>query len=100
GSKRLFQCAADLLGNRSLDTHPFDEEVVSLVLLDGVLGGKAMKGVVPDSVGNQLITRREPKVGCVDGELTWIHVILSPVEPLASNRCSWARQRSLPSSPD
>src|SRR5262245_37924899 len=36
-SERLFQCASDLLGNRSLDTHAFDEEVVPLVLLDRVL---------------------------------------------------------------
>src|SRR5437762_9281696 len=28
--KRLFQCAADLLGNGALDAHAFDEKVVSL----------------------------------------------------------------------
>src|SRR2546423_12525811 len=34
--KRLLQCAADLLGDGPLNAHAFDEEIVSLILLDGV----------------------------------------------------------------
>src|SRR5207249_1651232 len=57
--KRLLQCAANLLGDGPLDAHAFDEKVVSLVLLDRVLGCKTMKMVVPDSAGNQLVPRGE-----------------------------------------
>src|SRR5438309_1563074 len=64
--KRLFQCAADLLGNGPLDAHAFDEEVVSLILLDGVLRGKAMEVIVPNSVGNQLVPCGKSVVGWVD----------------------------------
>src|SRR5438094_1176886 len=36
--KGLLQCAADFLRDGPLDAHAFDEKVVSLILLDGVLG--------------------------------------------------------------
>src|SRR5207245_8330533 len=76
--KRLLQCAADLLGEGSLDAHAFDEKVVSLILFDGVLGCKAVKVVVPDSVGNQLVPRGESVVGWVDEKLEWVHIVLCP----------------------
>src|SRR2546425_483528 len=80
--KRLFQCSADLLGDGSLDAHAFDEKIVSLVLLDGVLGCKAMKVVVPDSVGNQLVARGESVVGRVDEEFAWVHIVNSSLARL------------------
>src|SRR5207247_2012671 len=76
--KRLLQCAADLLGDGPLDAHAFDEKIVSLILLDGVLGCKAMKMVVPDSIGNQLVPRGESVVGWVDEKFTWAHLFFAP----------------------
>src|SRR5262245_48392802 len=76
--KRLFQRAAHLLRDGPLDAHAFDKEIVALILLDRVLGGKAMKVVVPDSVGDQLGACRESVVGRIDKELAWIHVVLYP----------------------
>src|SRR5713101_1911006 len=77
--ERLLQCAADLLGDGPLDAHAFDEKVVSLILLDGILGSKSMKVVVPDSAGNQFIPRGKSVVGWVDEKLTWVHTVLRPV---------------------
>src|SRR6059036_1843586 len=73
--ERLLQCAADLLGDGPLDAHAFDEKIVSLILLDGVLGCETMKVVVPDSVGHQLVPRGESVVGRVDEKLTWVHLV-------------------------
>src|SRR5207244_2906867 len=77
--KRLLQRAADFLSDRSLDAHAFDEKVVSLILLDGALGCKAMEVVVPDSVSDQLVPRGESVSGRVDEEFTWVHMVLCPV---------------------
>ena len=66
-------------GAAALDTHAFDEEVVLLILLNGVLRCKAMEVIVPDSVGNQLVPRGESVVGWVDEKLAWVHSVLWPV---------------------
>jgi len=64
----------DLLGNGTLYPHAFDEEIVLLVLLDWIPGGKTMKVVVPDSVSDQLVPRRQSVAGRVDEELTRVHI--------------------------
>ena len=61
------------LGDGSLDAHAFDEEIILLVLLDGVLRGKPMKVVVPDSVSNQLFSRGKTVLGWVDEEFARVH---------------------------
>src|SRR2546422_4900742 len=59
--KRLLQGAADLLGDGALDAHAFDEKIVSLVLLDGALGCKAMKVRSEERrVGNECRSRWSP----------------------------------------
>src|SRR6266567_2640579 len=74
--ERLLQCAADLLGDGPLDAHAFDEKIVSLILLDGILGGKTMEVVVPNSASHQLVPRGESVIGRVDEKLARVHTVL------------------------
>src|SRR5258708_1420560 len=74
--KRRIQRATDFLGNGSLNAHAFDEEVISFVLIDRIPGRKAVKVVVPDSVGNQFVPRGDSVISRVDEKLTGVHIVL------------------------
>src|SRR5206468_2190817 len=78
-SEGLLQGPADFLRDGALDAHAFDEKVILLILLDWVLRCKAVKMVVPDSVGNQLVPRGKTVVRRVDEEVTRVHRFLRPL---------------------
>ena len=71
--KRLFQGSTDFLRDGPFDAHSLDKKTVSLVLLDGVLREEAVKVVVPNSVGDQLLPRGETVIGGVDEKLARLH---------------------------